>query len=136
MFFELIHETLRKSIVLIFAKRGEDYIAAALNFKGSDTLYGRYWGAKEHHDFLHFELCYYQAIDYALAHNLNRVEAGAQGEHKLLRGYSPQKTHSAHFILHDGLREAVKDFLIDEERFVDMRTDALKEHLPFKSTKD
>lgn len=135
-FFELIHETLRKSIVLIFAKRGEDYIAAALNFKGSDTLYGRYWGAKEHHDFLHFELCYYQAIDYALAHNLNRVEAGAQGEHKLLRGYAPQKTHSAHFILHDGLREAVKDFLIDEERFVDMRTDALKEHLPFKSTKD
>lgn len=135
-FFELIHETLRKSIVLIFAKRGEDYIAAALNFKGSDTLYGRYWGAKEHHDFLHFELCYYQAIDYALANNLNRVEAGAQGEHKLLRGYAPQKTHSAHFILHDGLREAVKDFLIDEERFVDMRTDALKEHLPFKSTKD
>ena len=135
-FFEFIHETLRKSIVLIFAKRGEDYIAAALNFKGSDTLYGRYWGAKEHHDFLHFELCYYQAIDYALANNLNRVEAGAQGEHKLLRGYAPQKTHSAHFILHDGLREAVKDFLIDEERFVDMRTDALKEHLPFKSTKD
>ena len=135
-FFELIHETLRKSIVLIFAKRDEDYIAAALNFKGSDTLYGRYWGAKEHHDFLHFELCYYQAIDYALANNLNRVEAGAQGEHKLLRGYAPQKTHSAHFILHDGLREAVKDFLIDEERFVDMRTDALKEHLPFKSTKD
>lgn len=135
-FFEFIHETLRKSIVLIFAKRDEDYIAAALNFKGSDTLYGRYWGAKEHHDFLHFELCYYQAIDYALANNLNRVEAGAQGEHKLLRGYAPQKTHSAHFILHDGLREAVKDFLIDEERFVDMRTDALKEHLPFKSTKD
>ncbi len=135
-FFDLIHETLKESIVLIFAKRGEEYIAAALNFKGSDTLYGRYWGAKEHHDFLHFELCYYQAIDYALAHNLKRVEAGAQGEHKLLRGYAPQKTHSAHFILHDGLREAVKDFLIDEERFIDMRTDALKEHLPFKSTED
>jgi len=135
-FFDLISETLSDAIVLIFAKRGEDYIAAALNFKGSDTLYGRYWGAKEHHDFLHFELCYYQAIDYALTKGLNRVEAGAQGEHKLLRGYCPQKTHSAHFILHGGLRTAVKDFLIDEERFVEMRTDALKQHLPFKSSND
>lgn len=135
-FFDQIHETLSKHIVLIFAKRDDDYIAAALNFIGEDTLYGRYWGAKEHHDFLHFELCYYQAIDYALANHLSRVEAGAQGEHKLLRGYSPQKTFSAHYILHEGLRAAVKDFLIDEERFVDMRTDALKHHLPFKSSED
>ncbi len=85
---------------------------------------------------MHFELCYYQAIDYALANHLSRVEAGAQGEHKLLRGYSPQKTFSAHYILHEGLRAAVKDFLIDEERFVDMRTDALKQHLPFKSSEN
>lgn len=132
-FFNLIHQSLKDDIVLIFAKREDDYIAAALNFIGSDTLYGRYWGAKEHHDFLHFELCYYQAIDYALANNLNRVEAGAQGEHKLLRGYSPIKTCSAHYILHHGLREAVKDFLIDEGQFVELQADALAKHLPYKS---
>lgn len=133
-FFDLISEDIANDIVLIFAKREDDYIAAALNFRGGDTLYGRYWGAKEHHDFLHFELCYYQAIDFALAHGLPKVEAGAQGEHKLLRGYSPQKTNSAHFILHDGLNLAVQDFLEQEGRYVDMKNDTLKDHLPYKKS--
>ena len=80
------------------ARRAGRFIAGAINFIGSDTLYGRHWGAVEHHPFLHFELCYYQAIDYAIAHKLARVEAGAQGEHKLARGYLPVTTHSAHYI--------------------------------------
>lgn len=131
-FFDMIGDKQAKDIALIFAKREDQYIAGALNFIGTDTLYGRYWGASEHHDFLHFEICYYQAIDYALAHGLNRVEAGAQGEHKLLRGYSPVKTNSAHYILHDGLRVAVEDFIADEGRYIDLQTDLLKAHLPYK----
>ena len=90
----------------MMAKRAGRWIAGAINFIGSDTLFGRHWGAIEHHPFLHFELCYYQAIDYAIAHKLKRVEAGAQGEHKLARGYMPVTTHSAHYIADPGLRRA------------------------------
>jgi predicted N-acyltransferase len=94
-------------VLLIMAKRDGRYIAGALNFIGGDTLYGRNWGCFEDHPFLHFELCYYQAIDFAIERKLQRVEAGAQGAHKLARGYAPHRTHSAHHIAHEGLRDAV-----------------------------
>ena len=95
------------------ARRGGRWIAGAINFLGSDTIYGRNWGAIEHYPFLHFELCYYQAIDYAIAHKLKWVEAGAQGEHKLARGYLPKTTYSAHFIANPALRRAIAEFQID-----------------------
>lgn len=131
-FFEMINNSQANDIVLMLAKRDDSYIAGALNFVGSDVLYGRYWGAREHHEFLHFELCYYQAIDYAIENGLSRVEAGAQGEHKLLRGYSPDETTSAHYIVHQGLRNAVQDFLQDENHFHLEQTEILKDHLPYK----
>jgi predicted N-acyltransferase len=114
-FFSLIGEAMAERVLLILCKRAGRAIAGALNFIGGDTLYGRYWGALEHHPFLHFETCYYQAIDYAIAHGLARVEAGAQGEHKLARGYLPQTTYSLHYLDHPGLRRAVAAFL-DHER--------------------
>ena len=101
-FYSLIGERMADKVVLIMAKRAGRFIAGAINFIGSDTLYGRHWGAVEHHPFLHFELCYYQAIDFAIERKLKRVEAGAQGEHKLARGYMPVTTHSAHFIADPG----------------------------------
>lgn len=107
-FFSLIGERMAERIVLFFAIRDGKRIAGALNFAGSDTLYGRNWGCIEDHPFLHFELCYYQAIDYAIAHGLNRVEAGAQGPHKLARGYVPTKTWSAHYVRDPGFHEALK----------------------------
>ena len=113
-FFSLIGAAMADRILLVMAKRNGRYIAGALNFIGSDTLYGRNWGAIEHHPFLHFELCYYQAIDFAIAHGLARVEAGAQGAHKLARGYLPVPTYSAHWIAHPGLRDAVADYLARE----------------------
>lgn len=114
-FFSLIGEAMAERVLLILCKRAGRAIAGALNFIGGDTLYGRYWGAVEHHPFLHFETCYYQAIEYAIAHGLARVEAGAQGEHKLARGYLPQTTYSLHYLDHPGLRRAVAIFL-DHER--------------------
>lgn len=135
-FFEQIGETMADDILLIMAREGERYIAGALNLKGGDTLYGRYWGAVETRPFLHFEICYYQAIDYALSHGLKRVEAGAQGEHKLLRGYEPMATHSAHYIAHEGLREAVMDFLEDEQLYVELQGEAMRGFLPFKKSDD
>ena len=99
---------------------------------GGDCLYGRYWGAVEHHPFLHFELCYYQAIDYAVQHKIPRVEAGAQGEHKLARGYMPTKTYSAHFIADPALRRAIADYLVRERAYVDAAADELGEYAPFR----
>lgn len=131
-FFDMIGNSLRDDILLIMAKRDGRYIAGALNFIGTDTLYGRYWGALEHHDFLHFEICYYQAIDYALANGITHVEAGAQGEHKLARGYGPKSTNSAHYIAHKGLREAVREYLIGEGQYKQLRDKALSAHLPYK----
>ncbi len=131
-FFEMIGQTLKDHIVLIFAYQGDTAVAGALNMKGSDALYGRYWGTSGHYPFLHFEICYYQAIDYALAHGLSRVEAGAQGEHKLLRGYAPSPTLSAHYIAHPGFKRAVAGFLEDEGAHVDKRNDILNTLLPFK----
>ena len=117
-FFSLIGETMRDRILLVMAKRSGRWIAGAINFIGSHTLFGRHWGAIEHHPFLHFELCYYQAIDYAIAHKLARVEAGAQGEHKIARGYMPATTYSAHYIADPALRRAIADYLKRERAYV------------------
>lgn len=133
-FFSLVGESMADRVLLIMAKRNGRYIAGALNFIGSDTLYGRNWGALEHHPFLHFELCYYQAIDFAIAKGLKVVEAGAQGAHKLARGYLPARTQSAHWIAHAGLRDAVARYLKEERRAVGEQMEELAEHSPFKST--
>ncbi|WP_428029899.1 GNAT family N-acetyltransferase [Ancylobacter sp.] len=117
-FYSLIGERMADRMVLIMAKRGGQWIAGAINFIGSDALYGRHWGAIEHHPFLHFEVCYHQAIDFAIAHRLSTVEAGAQGEHKLARGYMPVITRSAHFIADPQFRAAVAHYLERERRYV------------------
>jgi len=119
-------------IVLVMAKRAGRYIAGAINFIGSDALYGRHWGAIEHHPFLHFELCYYQAIEFAIARKLKRVEAGAQGEHKLARGYLPVTTHSAHYIADSGLRRAIADYLLRERAYVEAAGQELAAAAPFR----
>ncbi len=131
-FFTLLHERMADKILMIMASRDGRYVAAALNMIGSDTLFGRYWGALEHHDSLHFELCYHQAIEYALAHGLTRVEAGAQGAHKLARGYRPQLVHSAHDIAHSGLREAINAYLERERPAVERERLSLEGETPYK----
>ena len=117
-FFSRVGEAMRERILVVMAKRAGRFIAGAINFIGSHALFGRHWGAIEHHPFLHFELCYYQAIDYAIAHKLQRVEAGAQGEHKIARGYMPTTTFSAHYIADPALRRAVADYLVRERAYV------------------
>ena len=131
-FFSLVSAAMAERILLVMAKREGRYIAGALNFIGCDTLYGRNWGAIEHHPFLHFEVCYYQAIDFALARGLKRVEAGAQGEHKLLRGYEPTPTYSSHYITHPGLRQAVSNYLTREREAIAADIEALSEHGPYR----
>ncbi|MGI9351478.1 MAG: GNAT family N-acetyltransferase, partial [Rhizobiaceae bacterium] len=131
-FFTMIGNTLSDRTLLIMARHNEEFVAGALNFIGDDCLYGRHWGCLEDHPFLHFEICYYQAIEYAIRHGLKRVEAGAQGSHKLARGYIPVTTYSAHWITHPGLRDAVSDYLVHERREVDKHNKMLKEHAPFK----
>lgn len=131
-FFSLIGETMADDILLVMARRNGRYIAGAINFIGGDTLYGRNWGCIEHHPFLHFEVCYHQAIQFAIETGLKRVEAGAQGEHKLARGYLPVTTHSAHYITHPGLRRAIADYLCREREEVDMMGEILAEHSPYK----
>jgi predicted N-acyltransferase len=118
--------------LLMLAKRGNRAVAGSMHMIGGDCLFGRYWGAVEHHPFLHFELCYYQAIDYAIQHRIARVEAGAQGEHKLARGYLPTKTYSAHYIVDPALRRAIGDYLARERRYVDAAAEELAEHAPFR----
>jgi uncharacterized protein len=134
LFFSLISERMADSIVLMLARQDGEYIAGALNFKGSDTLYGRNWGCIRDVPFLHFELCYYQAIDYAIAHGLKRVEAGAQGEHKLARGYEPTTTRSIHYFAHAGLRHAVADFLVHERHAVARQQEMLDAYTPFRKS--
>jgi len=133
-FFSKIGEKMAGNIVLIMCSRGGHYIAGALNFVGADTIYGRHWGCIEDHPFLHFEACYYQAIDYAIANNLACVEAGAQGPHKIARGYEPVKTYSAHWLRDEGFHKAVEDFLKVEGREVDAHINYLSERTPFKKT--
>ncbi|QRG05199.1 N-acetyltransferase [Xanthobacter dioxanivorans] len=131
-FFTLAAERMPEQILLVMARREGRYIAGALNFVGADTLYGRYWGAIEQHPFLHFEVCYHQAIDYAIAHKLRVVEAGAQGEHKLARGYLPATTYSAHYIVHPGLERAVAQYLDRERAYVEEDACVLTELGPFR----
>ncbi|MVA97900.1 GNAT family N-acetyltransferase [Nitratireductor sp. CAU 1489] len=131
-FFSLIGERMGNDILLVMARRGGRHIAGAINFIGGDTLFGRHWGCVEDHPFLHFEVCYYQAIAFAIERGLKVVEAGAQGPHKLARGYVPVTTHSAHFIAHPGLRRAVADYL-DHERADVARVGAyFEDHAPFR----
>ena len=131
-FFSLIGEGMRDDILLVMARRGGRYIAGAINFIGSNALYGRNWGCIEDHPFLHFEVCYHQAIDFAIHRKLKRVEAGAQGEHKLARGYMPVTTQSAHYIAHPGLRKAISDYLHRERREVANVGQYLGQHGPFR----
>ncbi|MBY3249955.1 GNAT family N-acetyltransferase [Rhizobium laguerreae] len=131
-FYSLIGERMADDILLVMAKRDGRYIAGAINFIGGDTLYGRHWGCIEDHPFLHFEVCYHQAIDFALSKGLKRVEAGAQGEHKLARGYLPVTTHSAHYVAHAGLRRAIGDYLARERADVEQMSELLTEHSPFR----
>ncbi|MFK7791804.1 MAG: GNAT family N-acetyltransferase [Devosiaceae bacterium] len=133
-FFSLIGERMADDVLLIMAKRDGNYIAGALNFIGSDALYGRNWGCSEHHPFLHFEVCYYQAIDYAIAHGLARVEAGAQGSHKLARGYTPAITTSMHYIPNPSFRQAVADYLVGEREQVMFDTQYLEQRTPFRKS--
>ena len=131
-FFSLLGARMADKLLLIFAYRAGRPIAGALNVIGAEALYGRYWGALEEVPFLHFELCYYQAIDAAIARGLQRAEAGAQGQHKLARGYRPVPTFSAHFIPDPGFRRAVADFLARERAAVVHEIEALEEMTPFK----
>ncbi len=131
-FFSIVGEKMRDRILLVMARRAGRWIAGAINFLGSEAIYGRNWGAIEHHPFLHFELCYYQAIDYAIAHKLARVEAGAQGEHKLARGYLPKTTYSAHFIANPALRRAVAEYLARERAYVRAAGEELAAAAPFR----
>ncbi|HEY9037511.1 MAG TPA: GNAT family N-acetyltransferase [Roseovarius sp.] len=133
-FFDIAHQTLRDDILLIFAMRDGEPVAGAVNFIGASALYGRYWGCIEDHPCLHFELCYYQAIEYALARGLSRVEAGAQGEHKLARGYLPVATHSLHWIRDAGFAEAVAQYLRAESAAVEQDIEILTSYGPFRKT--
>ena len=131
-FFHRIGRTMAERIVLILARRHGTWVAGALNLLGSDALYGRNWGCGADFKFLHFETCYYQAIDFAIANGLKRVEAGAQGEHKIQRGYLPVQMESAHWIGHPGLRNAIAHFLEQERRGMEAQMTMLGEHSPFR----
>jgi uncharacterized protein len=133
-FFSELHAALGPDIVLIIAERDGETIGGALNLVGGNTLYGRYWGCLEHYKFLHFEVCYYRAIDFAIANGLERVEAGAQGPHKVQRGYLPVSTYSAHWIADTGFRNAVGRFIDEERRMVEMEGQDLTEASPFKKS--
>jgi uncharacterized protein len=133
-FFDLIGKSMPDKLLLFMALRNGQPIAGALNLIGADTLYGRYWGAVEEVQFLHFELCYYQAVDWAVANGLTYVQAGAQGEHKLARGYEPVITRSAHFIVDPGFRTAVERFLVEERESVRQEIEWLRRALPYRSS--
>ena len=131
-FFDLLHRTMADKVVLVMARDGGRYVAGALNLRGTDTLFGRNWGCLGDYKFLHFEACYYRAIDFAIEHGLKRVEAGAQGTHKIQRGYLPNTTYSAHWIRDPGFASAVADFLERERAAVDQEIDELAEFSPFR----
>jgi len=135
-FFSRISATMGDQTLLILARRNGRHIAGALNFFGGGVLYGRNWGCTEYINFLHFETCYYQAIDWAIQRGYRKVEAGAQGAHKLLRGYMPTPTYSAHYIAHDGLRRAVDQFLVREREAVAEHIEELADRGPFRKTED
>lgn len=132
LFFSLLGERMAQDVLLILARRDGRYVAGALNLVGGETLYGRYWGCIEHHPFLHFEICYYQAIDFAIERGLKRVEAGAQGSHKLARGYLPTPCHSAHYLPDPGFHAAVAEYLEHERDAVAHGIEIIAEQAPFK----
>ncbi|MFQ5346978.1 MAG: GNAT family N-acetyltransferase [Rhodothalassiaceae bacterium] len=133
-FFSLLRERMADAMLLTLACRHNRPVAGALHFRGGETLYGRYWGCLEHHPFLHFELCYYRAIAYAIEQGLARVEAGAQGPHKIARGYEPVTTYSAHRFADPRLHAAVADYLVHERAEVAAAMAALSHHLPFRKS--
>ena len=135
-FFYLLGERLGHKVVLMYAENAGKPVAGALNLAGDEALYGRNWGCRGDWPFLHFELCYYRAIDWAIAHGLKRVEAGAQGRHKIQRGYLPKHTYSAHWIRHTGLRRAVANFLEDERAGIEREMAVLAEDSPFRKGED
>jgi predicted N-acyltransferase len=135
-FFHRIGRTMADKIVLVMARHQGKWVAGALNLLGSDTLFGRNWGCGADFRFLHFETCYYRAIDFAIAHGLKRVEAGAQGEHKIQRGYLPVETISAHWIAHPGLAGAIANFLEHERSAMRAQIAALSEHSPFRKSNE
>lgn len=135
-FFDIAHETLRDDILMVLACDGDTPIAGALNFIGRDTLFGRYWGCARHHAALHFELCYYQAIDFAIAHGLATVEAGAQGEHKLARGYLPTTCHALHWVADPGFRDAISRYLEAEREAVAEEIEVLTSYGPFRKNNE
>jgi predicted N-acyltransferase len=135
-FFDLLSATLADQVVLMVAEKDGVPVAGALNLRGRDALFGRNWGCLADYRFLHFELCYYQAIDYAIEHGLSRVEAGAQGEHKIQRGYLPVETHSAHWIANQNFRDAVADFLGRETRVLRHEMADMTEHGPFRQAEE
>jgi len=132
VFFSLLGQQMSDQVVLIMCKRNDRYMAGALNLLSDDTLYGRYWGSVEDHRYLHFEVCYYQAIEYAIKHGLKKVEAGAQGEHKLARGYRPTSTYSAHWINNPAFRNAIADYLNHERDAIRADQEILSSFVPFK----
>ncbi|PHO04830.1 GNAT family N-acetyltransferase [Rhodobacteraceae bacterium 4F10] len=134
-FFDMAHDTLRDDILLILAKKDGYYVAGAMNLIGQEALFGRYWGCVEDHPCLHFELCYYQAMDWAISHGLGRVEAGAQGEHKLARGYLPVTTHSLHWMRDPGFADAVARFLEAEREAVAEEIEVMTAWGPFRKDK-
>ncbi len=133
-FFDVVQDVLRDDVALVLAIRDGQYVAGALNFIGRETLYGRYWGCTEHHPCLHFELCYYQAIDLAISMGLGRVEAGAQGDHKLARGYMPTQCHSLHWVRDEGFARAIEDYLEAERAAVTEDIEILTSYGPFRKT--
>ncbi len=133
-FFDIVQEQMRDDVLLVMCKRDGRWVAGALNFIGGDCLYGRYWGCAEDYPCLHFEVCYYQAIDYAIKQGLKRVEAGAQGAHKLARGYLPKPTYSLHWIADPGFRNAVATYLDAEREAVDEEIEVLTDYGPFRKS--
>ena len=135
-FFSYVNTTMSEQILLILCRRGSKYIAGALNFIGDQILYGRNWGCIEHYPFLHFELCYYQAMEYAIEHQFKTVEAGAQGGHKFARGYEAQPTYSVHYLANEQFRTAIAKFLAEETEYVRRDLNYLAAQSPFKENTD
>ncbi|WP_434362164.1 GNAT family N-acetyltransferase [Parasalinivibrio latis] len=133
-FFNQLGRLMNETLVLVFARAGEEYVAGSLYLRSSETLYGRYWGCLSEFENLHFELCYYQGIEYCIRHGLSKFDAGAQGEHKLLRGFEPVLTYSAHFLRHNGFQDAIADYLRRESKLVSQYVEDAMAHLPFKQT--
>ncbi len=132
-FFDYVNQSFKDNAVMVLAKEGEEYIAGALNFKKGEHLYGRYWGAFKEHQCLHFEVCYYQSIDYAIKNNISLFEAGAQGEHKFYRGFLPEYTYSVHLILDERFTILIDDFLKREKKELDKVMQYYRDNSPFKS---